>query len=86
MVGRGLIFFIGGAMSDFAYVAAHPDMPGYYAVSSADPKYIEFVKADIKEWEREGAVVSIVTADQAREGMQKYWDAKQAKIAAEKEK
>ena len=71
-------------MSDYAYVAAHPDMPGYYAVSSADPKYIKDIGTDIKEWEKDSAIVSLVTIEQARDGMQKYCDAKKEKEATAK--
>lgn len=70
-------------MSQYAYVAAHPDMPGYYAVASADPKYIKDIGTDIEEWEKDGSVISLVTVEEARDGMQVYWDAKKAKKAAQ---
>ena len=50
-----------------AYLATDPETGRCFAICSADPKNITNAADKIREWRKDGAVIELLPADEARE-------------------
>lgn len=69
-------------MPTFCYVAKDPNSPGFYAAVVDDPQHAKDTAKAVAEYIKEGAVISRVTVEDARAGLDEYLDAKKLREAA----
>lgn len=50
-----------------AYIATNPKTGECYAICSADPKFLSDTMDELKRWEKDGAIIELLPAEDAKE-------------------